>query len=248
MSRSGSAALRPRRRWPGRLIRWLLWIALLLLLVSVLQVLLLRWIDPPTGGVMLQRRLELYRAGEDTSIDYRWRDWDAVSAHLKIAVVAAEDQRFAQHDGFDTEAIRDAWSRYRGGGARLRGGSTISQQVAKNLFLWSDRSWLRKGLEAWYTLLVEALWPKRRILEVYVNVAEFGDRLYGAEAAAQRYFGRSAAQLDAEQSARLAAVLPSPRRYSVTAPTEFVRGRQRWIAGQVRQLGGTAYLETLGTD
>ncbi len=124
----------------------------------------------------------------------------------------------------------------------MRGASTISQQVAKNLFLWGGRNYLRKGLEAWYTVLIEALWPKRRILEMYVNVAEFGDGVYGAEAASRTYFGKSSAQLTAVESSRLAAVLPSPRSWSVTAPRPFVQRRAEWIQRQVRQLGGTAFL------
>ena len=127
-------------------------------------------------------------------------------------------------------------------GRKLRGASTISQQLAKNLFLWQGRSYLRKGLEAWYTVLIEATWPKSRILEVYANVVEFGDGIYGAEAAAQYYFHKPASRLGAAESARLAAVLPSPRRYSAGKPGPYVQRRARWIEGQVRHLGGAAYL------
>ncbi len=220
---------------------------LLLPLLSIAQVLILRWVNPPTSGVMLERSFELRGAGRAASIDQQWVDWSALSPHLAIAVVAAEDQRFPAHSGFDTEAIREAWQRYRGGGKSLRGGSTISQQVAKNLFLWSDRSWLRKGLETWYTGLIETLWSKQRILEMYLNIAEFGDGVYGAEAASQHYFGKPAAQLNAAQAARLAAVLPSPRKYSVTAPSAYVRRRAAWIEAQMQQLGGAAYLRPIGS-
>ena len=228
---------KPRRRWRRRL----LWVSLLLLLASVLPVVALRWIDPPTSAFMLARRSEAWSAGDTAfRLQYRWVDADAISAQLPIALVAAEDQKFPQHDGFDVEAIRDALDERANGGGR--GASTISQQVAKNLFLWGGRSWLRKGLEAYYTVLIETLWPKPRILEVYANVAEFGDGVYGAEAAARRYFHKPAAQLTAAESARLAAVLPNPKLFRVDAPSAYVRRRQAWIERQVQQLGGPGYL------
>ena len=209
-----------------------------LMLLSVAQVVALRFLDPPRSAFMLARSLEQWRApSEGFRLDYRWRDFDAVSPHLLMSVVAAEDQNFAHHHGFDLEAIDDALT----GGSR-RGASTISQQVAKNLYLWGGRSWLRKGLEAWYTGWIELTWPKRRILEVYVNIAEFGDGIYGAEAAAQRHFGMPASALDPVRAARLAAVLPSPRRYSATRPGPHVQQRSAWIQRQVVQLGGADYL------
>ena len=159
-------------------------------------------------------------------------------------MIAAEDQNFAAHSGFDLEAIEKAIE-HNARGKRMRGGSTISQQVAKNLFLWQGRSWARKGLEAWYTLLIELMWPKRRILEVHVNVAEFGDGIYGAQAAARSYWDKDASRLSPEQSARLAAVLPAPRRYSAVKPGPYVQRRAAWIQRQMRQLGGRGYLEQL---
>lgn len=173
------------------------------------------------------------------AVDVRWRDLDAIAPVLAMSVIAAEDQRFASHSGFDFAAIRSAVAEADG---RPRGASTLSQQVAKNVFLWNGRSWLRKGLEAWYTVLVELIWPKRRILEVYLNVAEFGEDIYGAEAAAQRLFGKPASALTAAEAARLAAVLPSPRRWSARSPGPYVQRRSAWIQRQVRQLGGEAYL------
>jgi monofunctional glycosyltransferase len=223
-----------RRRRPWR--RWILALVLAPLLLSVAAVGLLRWIDPPTSAFMLARQWET-RAG----VDYRWVDWRRLSPQLPVALVAAEDQHFPRHRGFDVDAIEAALSE-RGAGGPRRGASTISQQVAKNLFLWSGRSWLRKALEAWFTVWIELLWSKQRILEVYANIAEFGDGVYGAEAAAQRFFGKPASALDAAQSARLAAVLPSPRRYSATRPGAYVQQRQQWIERQVRQLGGPGYL------
>jgi monofunctional biosynthetic peptidoglycan transglycosylase len=230
-----------RRRWGRRLL--LLFAAGLLL--SATPVLLLRWVDPPTSAFMLARRWDAAQA--DTTgfaLDYRWVDATTISPQLPIALVAAEDQKFPTHRGFDVEVIRDALEEHETGTGG-RGASTISQQVAKNLFLWSGRSWLRKGLEAWYTVLIEACWPKARTLEVYANIAEFGDGIYGAEAAAQRFFGKSAQQLDAVESARLAAVLPNPRRFHADAPSAYVLRRQAWIQRQVAQLGGPAYLASL---
>lgn len=210
-------------------------------MLSVLVVLLLRFLPPPTSAFMLTRWWE-GRTGVSAAvpIDYRWRDFAALSDQLPIALVAAEDQQFPLHHGFDLQSIQAALADR---GSRMRGASTISQQVAKNLFLWRGRSWVRKGLEAWFTVLIEVFWSKQRILEMYANVAEFGDGIYGAEAAAQRYFGKSAAALSATESARLAAVLPSPRRYSAVQPGPFVRRRSQWIEQQVRQLGGADWLD-----
>lgn len=225
-----------------RLIRWTGLTVFGLLLASVLAVFALRFVAPLTSAFMIARWIEADAGTErGFSLDYRWRSLEEISAQLPIAVVAAEDQKFPQHRGFDLDAIRSALDAADEGG-RLRGASTISQQVAKNLFLWSGRSFVRKGLEAYFTVLIEALWPKRRIVEVYVNIAEFGDGIYGAEAAARHYFGTPAATLDARQSALLAAVLPSPRRYRADAPSPFVRQRAAWIERQVRQLGGPDYL------
>ena len=228
-------------RWGWRWARRLALGLVLLVLASALPVLALRWVDPPTTAFMLAWRLE-----QGTPADYRFVPLERISPQLRIALVAAEDQQFPQHHGFDVGAIREALDERRSGGTR--GASTISQQVAKNLFLWSGRSWLRKGLEAWTTLLIEALWPKRRILEVYANIAEFGPGVYGAEAAAQRFFGRSAAALDAPQAAALAVVLPAPRRWRVDAPNAGQRARQRWVLCQMQQLGGPGYLADCCAD
>lgn len=239
---------RNRRRGAGASWRRWLWRALwglplLALLATALPVALLRVVDPPTTAFMLGRQVDAWSAGEaDFVLRHQWVDWDALSPQLPIALVAAEDQRFPEHHGFDLEAIDKALASNARGG-RVRGASTISQQVAKNLFLWEGRSWLRKGVEAWVTLLIEGLWPKQRILEVYANVAEFGDGVYGAEAAARAFFGKPAARLSAAESARLAAVLPSPKRYSARAPGPYVQRRAAWIERQARNLGGPAYLE-----
>ena len=235
-----AATPRRKRRWWRILF---LWLPFWFVLVTAGQVLLLRWIDPPTSAFMLDRRLDALVAREKGfRLDYRWRDWGRISSTLPISLVAAEDQKFPDHNGFDFQAIDKALASNKRG-RKVRGASTISQQVAKNLFLWSGRSYLRKGLEAWYTVLVETLWPKRRILEVYANIAEFGDGVYGAEAAAQRFFGKPASALTAAESARLAAVLPSPRRYSAKNPGPYVKRRARWIQRQVGRLGGASYID-----
>ncbi|MDH5823537.1 monofunctional biosynthetic peptidoglycan transglycosylase [Luteimonas sp. RD2P54] len=235
-------ARRPRRRpW----LRRLLLLPVLLAVFSVLQVAALRFLDPPLSMFMAARHADAWRAGDSGFRHaYQWRDLDRIAPALPLAAIAAEDQNFATHHGFDLEAIQKA-REHNARGGRLRGASTISQQVAKNLFLWNGRSWVRKGLEAWYTVLVEAIWPKRRILEVYVNVAEFGDGVYGAQAAARAFFGRDAEGLSQTQSARLAAVLPSPRRYSAARPGPYVQRRTAAIERQMRQIGGVAYLERL---
>jgi monofunctional biosynthetic peptidoglycan transglycosylase len=227
----------PRRRW----LRRLLWLPVLSLVVTFLQVAPLRFIDPPTSAFMLWRQVD--GLGEEGfRLRQEWRDYDQISSHLPISVVAAEDQKFPEHHGFDLEAIDKALdSNARGG--RVRGGSTISQQVAKNLYLWSGGGYFRKALEAWYTVLIELTWSKQRILEVYVNIAEFGDGVYGAEAAAQAFFGKPASALTAAESARLAAVLPNPKRYSARNPGPYVQRRAAWIQRNARNLGGPAYLD-----
>ena len=197
----------------------------------------LRWMDPPTTAFIARWESESGRAAAQ-----QWRPLERISPQLALAVIAAEDQRFPDHRGFDFEAIREALKE------GDRGANTLSQQVAKNLYLWSGRSWLRKGVEAWLTVWIELCWPKRRILEVYLNVAEFGPGTYGAEAAARGFFGRSAAALSERQAARLAAVLPSPRRMSAARPSAYVRERSAAIVRQMRQLGGTAALAPLRLD
>jgi monofunctional biosynthetic peptidoglycan transglycosylase len=170
--------------------------------------------------------------------------WEEISPHVALAVIAAEDQKFPVHRGFDLEQIDRAFTDAERG-RRVRGASTISQQVAKNLFLWPGRSWFRKGLEAWFTVLIELLWPKQRILEVYLNIAEFGRGVWGVEAASRRFFGRPAKSLAREQAALLAAVLPNPKRFRAEAPSAYVKRRQAWILGQMQSLGGTAYLDRI---
>lgn len=229
-------------RWRRRLWGWLWRAALGFLALSVLLVLLFRQAPVFGSMVMVERQVHAWVAREPLDIQHRWRPWDELSDHAKLAVIAAEDQRFLEHHGFDLVEIRRAWQASRNGG-RLRGASTLSQQTAKNLFLWTGRSWVRKGLEAWFTLLIEALWPKQRILEVYLNIAEWDSGVFGLEAAAQHYFGVSAGQLTAVQASRLAAILPNPRGWDAARPSPHVERRSAWIRRQMNNLGGVAYLE-----
>jgi monofunctional biosynthetic peptidoglycan transglycosylase len=217
-------------------LRILGWIALSCIAVTVLPVLVLRWVDPPTSAFMLERRVQgVLAPSRRVPIRYQWADWDDIAPSLKLAVVASEDQRFLDHDGFDFAAIRDAMEKNRPG--RTRGASTISQQVAKNLFLWPGRNFLRKGLEAGMTLLLEVFWPKERILEVYLNVAEFGDGVYGAAAASRQFFNKQPSRLTRHEAALLAAVLPNPKRFLVSRPSMYVQRRSWWIERQMWHLG-----------
>jgi monofunctional biosynthetic peptidoglycan transglycosylase len=224
-------------------LAWLWRLPLILLLTPVVTILLLRWIDPPTSAFILQDRLEVWTSNSVATVQHQWVDMEKISPKMQLAVIAAEDQKFPEHFGFDLTAIEDALE-HNASGKSTRGASTISQQVAKNLFLWSSRSWLRKGLEAYLTGWIEILWSKQRILEVYLNIAQFDDHIFGVEAASQQLFGKRSANLTSYQSALLAAVLPSPVRYSATNPSHYVSHRAGWIQRQMRQLGDE-YLKRL---
>jgi len=211
-------------------------IILYFLLISVGLVLFYRFVPVPFTPLMIIRLVEQGVKGENLKWDYRWRSYDHISRHLPLAVFCAEDQKFLEHHGFDLEAIKKAIS-HNEKGRKLRGGSTISQQVAKNVFLWQGRTYLRKGMEAYFTVLIELFWPKKRIMEVYVNVVEMGDGIYGAQAASRHYWKKDAIKLNREQAALLAAILPSPRRYNASSPGPFVSKRQRWIIRQMNHFG-----------
>jgi len=217
---------------------------LLALAASVGLVLLLRFIPVPFSALMAQRRVEAWVARKPCTALHHWTPLEQIAPSMGVAVIAAEDQNFGEHFGFDWQAIEKAIA-HNEHSRRKRGASTVSQQTAKNLFLWESRSWVRKGCEVYFTLLLETLWSKRRILEVYLNIVEFGDGVYGAEAASRRFFGRPAAALTPGQAALLAAVLPSPRRYRADAPSPYLRGRQEWILQQMRQLGGDQVVKGL---
>jgi len=204
-------------------------VMLLFVLLSLALVLPLRWYNPSTSMFMLQDE-----SGREPLL-HEWVTWEQFGRAMPLAVVAAEDQRFADHFGIDVVAIRKSIDEQDERGY-LRGGSTITQQTVKNLFLWSGRSFVRKGLEAWLTIVAESCMPKRRILEIYLNVVELGTGIYGAAAASRYYFGKSPSQLSDREAALLAAVLPSPRRYSVADPSDFVREQRDWILGQLQRL------------
>jgi monofunctional biosynthetic peptidoglycan transglycosylase len=210
----------------------------------------MRWMDPWYSAFMLGAALDAGRAGKKNyQTDYRWVDLEQISPHAAVAVIAAEDQVFPFHTGFDFKSIREAIRHNEQQASkrrpRIRGASTISQQVSKNLFLWSGRGYVRKGLEAYFTLLIELSWPKERILEVYLNIAQFGDGVYGVEAAARRFWRKPAARLDSFEAATLAAVLPNPITFKANAPSNYVVKRRDWILAQMRGLGGARYLNEL---
>lgn len=205
--------------------------------LSVLLVLALRWVNPPSSMVIAAWEWENKRTAQ-----HAWRSIDHISTDLQIAVIAAEDQKFPTHFGFDIDSIKKALTENSG---RPRGASTITQQTAKNVFLWNDRSYIRKALEAWLALLMECLWSKQRILEVYLNVAEFGEGVYGAQAAAENLFGTNASQINRWQAGLLAAVLPNPKKMFADDPSDYVRSRANKINVFVGQLGGVGYLEKM---
>ncbi len=209
---------------------------------SVLLVASLRYLDPPTWAWKLQRQ-HWPPAAYPAQVKHDWVSTAQISLPMQLAVIAAEDQNFPQHHGFDLDAIGQA---IEAGlqGKRLRGASTLSQQTAKNLFLWPGRSLLRKGIEGWFTFWLELLLSKSRILEIYLNIVEFGPGIFGVEAASRQYFGKPAAELSPWESARLAAVLPNPYRFQVNRPTAYVLERSGWIQQQMRQLG-TGTIESL---
>jgi monofunctional biosynthetic peptidoglycan transglycosylase len=223
----------------------MVWLVVICIAASLLAVLSLRWINPPFSAFMAEAQVAAW-VGRDANYVSRhsWVDLNRISPNLPLAVVASEDQKFPEHWGFDVEAIERAYSLNQHS-HQVRGASTISQQVAKNLFLWSGRSYFRKALEAYFTLLIESVWPKRRILEMYLNTAEFGYGTYGAEAAAQRFFHKPASRLTRADAAVLAAVLPNPERYSAIAPGRYVQQRRDWILGQMQALGGPEMLDEI---
>jgi len=237
--------LKRRTSLPWRLARGLGWLLLGAVACALLVVLALRWINPPTSAFMMGTRLAALASGDHHyTTHYEWVDLGHISPQAALAVIASEDQQFPFHSGFDFKSIREA-ERHNAVSRHVHGASTISQQVAKNLFLWSGQSYFRKGLEAGLTVMIEHCWSKKRILEVYLNIAEFGRGIYGVQAAAQHFFREDAQRLSRDEAALLAAVLPNPRRYHVEAPSRFVLARRDSIAEQMAGLGGTAYLNRL---
>jgi monofunctional biosynthetic peptidoglycan transglycosylase len=205
--------------------------------LSVCFVLLYRFIPVYVTPLMLIRAGEQLATGQKLQLQHTWVSIEAISKNLSLAVICSEDQNFMDHFGFDFKAIERSLDAAQKGTNRLRGASTISQQTAKNVFLWPGRSWVRKGLEVYFTVLIEIAWSKERILEVYLNSIEMGDGIYGAEAASQHYFKKNAKNLSKTQAAALAAVLPNPREYRAHPPSRYIRSRIDWIVGQMRHFG-----------
>lgn len=254
-----STRLRVLRNAPGRLwrifrdqlsgkARWkqaliiVLWSTGAFLSTSILATLIYGVFPVPITPLMVIRNVEQWMDGKKAVFEKDWVSMDEISIHLAPAVMCAEDQRFMDHWGFDLEAIQKAIEHNKRS-KRTRGASTISQQTAKNVFLWPHRSWIRKGLELYFTGLIELVWTKRRIMTVYLNVVEFGPGIYGAEAAAQQYFRKPASKLTKSEAATLAAVLPNPRKYSVSRPGPYVHRRKEWVLRQMRMHGSGIYLD-----
>lgn len=235
------------RRWVRRCGWWLKRIVLTLAGLGLAGILLFSFLPVPFSAVMVERQVSAWLSGNFGYIAHSdWVGMDDIAPAMVLAVIAAEDQKFPQHWGFDLQAIESALAHNQRNQTRIRGASTLSQQTAKNLFLWDGRSWLRKGLEVAFTAGIELVWTKRRILTVYLNIAEFGPGVFGVEEAARRYFNKSASRLSTSEAALLAAVLPNPHRYKVQAPTGYVARRQQWIMRQMRQLGGESFLQEHG--
>ncbi|MEJ5115297.1 monofunctional biosynthetic peptidoglycan transglycosylase [Erwinia billingiae] len=220
---------------------WVLRAFLTVIGVWVAGILLFSFLPVPFSAVMVERQLGAWFSGNFSYVSHSdWTSMDDISPWMPLAVMASEDQKFPTHWGFDVQAIQSVLDNEEGG--RIRGASTLSQQTAKNVFLWDGRSWVRKGLEAGLTVGIETVWTKRRILTVYLNVAEFGDGVFGVEEASQRYFHKPASRLTMSEAALLAAVLPNPIRFKADAPSGYIRQRQQWILRQMRQLGGEGFL------
>lgn len=211
------------------------WAAGLFLASSIAAVLIYKWCPVPLTPLMLIRCCQQLKAGEPPRLKHRWVPLEEMSRYMPVAVIASEDQKFLYHNGFDTEAIGDA-VKERVQGKRRRGGSTISQQTAKNVFLWPNSSWVRKGFEVYFTFLIETFWSKQRIMEVYLNSIEMGDGIYGVEAVARNHFSCLAAELTRSECALIAATLPNPRRYSSLRPGPYMRKRQAWIKRQMKHV------------
>lgn len=217
-----------RRTWRTTIKKWLTRFVIAFFATTITLVITLTFIDPPLTYLQLKRAFERKAAGKEWKIEKTWLNYEDISDNLKRAAIAGEDAYFMTHGGFDTEAIKKAFARNQSG-QPLRGGSTISQQVAKNVFLWPRRSWLRKGVEAYFTVLIEAFWSKKRILEVYLNVVEMGQGVYGAEAAAQYYFHKSAKSMTRKEAALIIAILPNPQKWDAKRPSAYIDRRANSI-------------------
>ncbi|MDX2306061.1 MAG: monofunctional biosynthetic peptidoglycan transglycosylase [Microscillaceae bacterium] len=234
-----------KKRFSIKKFFWIVYkVFLFWLIFTLIQVIVLKWAPVAFTPTMFFRSIGAYLQGKDARIYYQWASYAQISDHAKVAVVASEDQRFPRHFGMDLAALNEAVKDYKTRG-RLRGGSTISQQVAKNVFLWQGGGFVRKALEIPYTLLIELIWGKQRILEVYLNIAEMGPQTFGVQAASKRFFRKTAKNLSPTEAATLAAVLPSPLRYSAQSPSYYINLRSQQIQYQMRMLGGFSYLQGL---
>ncbi len=232
------------KSWKSLVFKWLKKILLWFLIASIALVLLYKFVPVPYTLTMLDRKIGAIAKGSESEIHYTWIPYSDISKEAALSVIAAEDQMFPAHRGFDFNYMYKA---FRGNlkGKRLKGASTLSQQTAKNVFLWQGRSYFRKIIEAYFTMLIELIWGKERILEVYLNVAETGQMTFGFEEASQKYFGHSARKMSRYEAAKIAAILPSPNKYSVMHPSSYVQRRVHFIARQMRALGGKSFLENL---
>ncbi len=221
----------------SRIGKFLLKLSLWFIAMSIALVLLFKWVPIYITPLMVIRVVEQQQAGKELKLDKSWRSLDQISPHLQLAVVCSEDQNYLKHNGFDFGAIQKAYEHNKTS-KRKRGASTISQQTAKNVFLWPGRSWIRKGFEVYFTFLMELFWSKERIIEVYLNVIEMGDGIYGAEAASQEYFKKSAIDISKKQAATISSILPNPIVYSAKKPTPYIQKRINWTLQQMRFWGG----------
>ncbi len=223
------------KAWLKKIQRWLQGLVIFFFVSTIASVVAYRWLPVPVTPLMIIRCAQQVGRGEQIRLRHHWVTLDEMSKYMPVAVMASEDQRFLEHHGFDFDAINEA-VKERQAGKRIRGGSTISQQTAKNVFLWPKQSWLRKGLEVYFTALIEIFWSKTRIMEVYLNSIEMGDGIYGAEAVAQLHFGCTAAELTRANCALIAATLPNPLRYNSKEPSAYMLRRQTWIMRQMKHI------------
>lgn len=242
--------MKPRRSILNRLIWFIFKWTSIAVIASILWVWIYVHINPPITPIMAKRMIDARLNNETPNqITRQWIPYKGISQQMILAVLASEDQNFPFHNGFDFEAINKAIAHNKtqsnASKPRIKGASTISQQTAKNVFLWEQRTWLRKGLETYFTVLIEALWSKQRIMEVYLNVAETGNMVFGIEAAANKYFKKSAIAITAEEAALLAACLPNPRIYNPTKPTKYITDRKKWTMRQTSRMGGKRFLELI---
>lgn len=223
-----------------KVFKFLFKLVLWLLAIPIIGVVVFKWVPVPATPLMVIRYFEKKEAKEETVWKHDWVPIEEISKNLQLAVICSEDQNFLKHNGFDMKAIEKAFDNNQKG-KRVRGASTISQQVAKNVFLWPQRSWARKGMETYVTFWIELIWSKERIMEVYLNSIEMGNGIYGAEAASQYWFKKSASKLSKSEAAAIAAILPRPLKYRANPPTNYIAGRKLWIMKQMSFHGALNY-------